>query len=53
MWRQAKKSGVDAVIMKVITVIAVVYLPATFVAVRDRGVSLSEQPAANENADLL
>ena len=34
MWQQAKKSGIDAVVMKIITVIAVIYLPATFVAVR-------------------
>jgi Mg2+ and Co2+ transporter CorA len=36
MWEQAKKSGLDAVVMKIITVIAVIYLPATFVAVRVR-----------------
>jgi hypothetical protein len=32
MWRQQHKTGLDAVAMKVITVITLVYLPMTFVS---------------------
>lgn len=32
MWRQQHKTGLDAVVMKVITVVTLIYLPMTFVS---------------------